>query len=246
MKCRNTTGERELSASATCAADGSPWEEAPACVQACPHEAISIRLVDTRQVVEDSETNLFLPGVPEPTITYPTTTYETKRVFPRNTLPAHYHSLHPEHAHWPLFAMLVLTQLSVGAFLVAWCSNLTKRLRFSEHPAAQCDLAGWRSASCARDQRAALGVPAIRLSCADRPQAFVAESGDFGFRCIFRPRVAIRGSKFRGAHPPALLRGLGTAVGLSGLAGIFCSVCVYAVTRRALWSGCPARASGFS
>jgi DMSO reductase anchor subunit len=33
-------------------------------------------------------------------------------------LPADYFSVRPEHAHWPLVMMLVLTQLSVGAFLI--------------------------------------------------------------------------------------------------------------------------------
>lgn len=90
--------------------------EPPACVQACPHQAIAIRVVDVRQVREDAETATFLPAAPDPLITYPTTTFRTKRVFPRNLLPADYYRVHAQHAHWPLVVMLVLTQLSVGAF----------------------------------------------------------------------------------------------------------------------------------
>ena len=67
--------------------------EAPACVQACPHEAIAIQVVDTQQVIEDAEANLFLPGGPDPQITLPTTHFKTSRVFPRNTLPADYHAV---------------------------------------------------------------------------------------------------------------------------------------------------------
>ncbi len=92
--------------------------EAPACVQACPHQAIAIRVVDVRQVREDAETATFLPAAPDPMITFPTTTFRTKRVFPRNLLPADYYRVHVQHAHWPLVVMLVLTQLSVGAFTV--------------------------------------------------------------------------------------------------------------------------------
>ena len=33
-------------------------------------------------------------------------------------LPADYYSISPEHPHWPLILMLVLTQLSVGAFTI--------------------------------------------------------------------------------------------------------------------------------
>ncbi len=79
-------------------------------------EGISIRIVDCEQVIEDSEADRFLPAAREPHITLPTTTYRTKRVFPRNLLPAdYYYSLAP----LALIIMLVLTQLSVGAFLSA-------------------------------------------------------------------------------------------------------------------------------
>ena len=92
--------------------------EAPACVQSCPNGAIAIRVVETEQVIAESETSLFVPGAPEPRITLPTTTYRTTRTLPRNMIPADYHAVHPEKAHWSLIVMLVLTQMSVGAFLV--------------------------------------------------------------------------------------------------------------------------------
>ncbi|MCB1842729.1 MAG: 4Fe-4S dicluster domain-containing protein [Halioglobus sp.] len=92
--------------------------EAPACVQSCPHEAISIRTVDVADVLENAEADSFLPAAPEPHLTFPTTTFHTRRVFPRNMLPADYYSVNPQHPHWPLILMLVLTQLSVGAFAV--------------------------------------------------------------------------------------------------------------------------------
>lgn len=90
--------------------------EPPACVQACPHEAISIKVVDVAEAVEDAEAAWFLPAAPDPQITYPTTTYKTRRVWPRNMLPADYFQVNPQHPHGPLVLMLVLTQLSVGAF----------------------------------------------------------------------------------------------------------------------------------
>ncbi len=93
--------------------------EAPACAQACPNEAIRITVVRQREVIENCETSQFLPGAPESGITMPTTNYKTRRALPRNLLPADYYSVHPERAHWPLVVMLVLTQLSVGAFAVA-------------------------------------------------------------------------------------------------------------------------------
>ena len=38
--------------------------EAPACVQACPHQAIRINIVETQQVIEDAEADHFLPAAP--------------------------------------------------------------------------------------------------------------------------------------------------------------------------------------
>jgi Fe-S-cluster-containing dehydrogenase component/DMSO reductase anchor subunit len=212
--------------------------EAPACVQACPHEAISIRLVETRQVIEDSETNLFLPGAPDPNITYPTTAYDTKRVFPRNTLPADYHALHPEHAHWPLCAMLVLTQLSVGAFLVALA------LEPSGAPALFQSIRPLNAVGALGFGFLALATSVLHLG---RPQyAFRALIGlrhswlsreilAFGLFALLASLYAA--ANFVGAVSPRILQGLGAAVAVSGLAGVVCSVCVYAVTRRALWNG---------
>src|SRR6516162_5373448 len=45
--------------------------EAPACVQACPHQAISIKVIDVRQMIEDAEAANFLPAAPDPHITLP-------------------------------------------------------------------------------------------------------------------------------------------------------------------------------
>ncbi|HEY2251633.1 MAG TPA: 4Fe-4S dicluster domain-containing protein, partial [Planctomycetaceae bacterium] len=89
--------------------------EAPACVQSCPNGAIRITTVRVQEVAENCEAGAFLPGAPDSHCTQPTTHYKTNRAFPRNALPADYFSVQPEHAHWPLVSMLVLTQLSVGA-----------------------------------------------------------------------------------------------------------------------------------
>src|SRR5215475_4121358 len=43
--------------------------EAPACVQACPSEAIAITVIETRQAMEDAQGDAFLPGAPSPGIT---------------------------------------------------------------------------------------------------------------------------------------------------------------------------------
>ncbi|WP_367872710.1 DmsC/YnfH family molybdoenzyme membrane anchor subunit [Luteolibacter sp. Populi] len=82
--------------------------EAPACVQACPTEAIRII-----KVSKTAATTAFLPGAPDPSITLPTTRY-VGRVIPESATSGDRESLIPQHAHWPLVFMLVLTQAGVG------------------------------------------------------------------------------------------------------------------------------------
>ena len=90
--------------------------EAPACAQACPNGAIRITLVNQAVVLAEAREGIFLPGTPDPMYTQPTTRYQTRRRLPANLAPADAHTLRPAHSHPSLVAMLVLTQLSVGAF----------------------------------------------------------------------------------------------------------------------------------
>jgi Fe-S-cluster-containing dehydrogenase component/DMSO reductase anchor subunit len=93
--------------------------EAPACVQACPHGAIVIRVVDRGEIVERAEASAFLPGAPDPRFTLPTTSFRSRHLLGQEDVRTEDAGhVEPEPAHWPLIAMLVLTQLSVGGFLV--------------------------------------------------------------------------------------------------------------------------------
>ena len=84
--------------------------EAPACVQACPTEAISIIKINTAELRAQ---NNFPPGTPSPSITSPTTRYIGRDV-PPDVRPADQSQLKPQPAHWPLALMLTLTQIGLG------------------------------------------------------------------------------------------------------------------------------------
>lgn len=222
--------------------------EAPACVQACPHEAISIEVVDVQQVIEDAEANLFLPGAPEPSISYPTTNYKSSQVFPRNMLPADYYSVSPQHPHWPLIIMLVLTQLSVGAFTVGLIlesflsASLVEAVRpFHATSALVFGLLALASSTMH------LGRPlyAFRAIIGLRHSWLSREILAFG---VFA-KLAILYAAFTwlavGAYPeitekyPWLLDwtdALAWGVAVSGAVGIFCSVMIYVFTQRVFWS----------
>ena len=103
--------------------------EAPACVQACPTEAIRIVKVSTSRKAESrrekTNTNLFhstassqASSIVDSSITLPTTRYIGREV-PASATAADQTALVPEHAHWPLVFMLMLTQAGVGILLTS-------------------------------------------------------------------------------------------------------------------------------
>jgi Fe-S-cluster-containing dehydrogenase component/DMSO reductase anchor subunit len=96
--------------------------EAPACVQACPTEAIRIVKVARNQRLEARTKiqKLPLPSslLGDESITLPTTRYVGREV-PTSATAADQSRLVPQHAHWPLVLMLMLTQAGVGLLITA-------------------------------------------------------------------------------------------------------------------------------
>ena len=92
--------------------------EAPACVQACPTEAIRIIKVPASRprhsTMESQPTSL----LGDYSITQPTTRYIGREV-PVSATAADQLALIPQHAHWPLVLMLMLTQAGIGLLLSA-------------------------------------------------------------------------------------------------------------------------------
>jgi formate dehydrogenase iron-sulfur subunit len=92
--------------------------EAPACVQACPTEAIRIVKVPTVTPAEISGKSQAASLLGDVSITHPTTRYVGREV-PAGAIAADRQALVPQHAHWPLVLMLVMTQAGLGLLLGA-------------------------------------------------------------------------------------------------------------------------------
>ena len=90
--------------------------EAPACVQACPNQAIKIKKISRSEVIDSSDTLQLVPGSPNSKVTLPTTNYTTNRVLADNLLTNDYYVAKALHAHFPLVFMLTLTQMAFGIF----------------------------------------------------------------------------------------------------------------------------------
>jgi formate dehydrogenase iron-sulfur subunit len=218
--------------------------EAPACVQACPNEAIAIRIVEQDRAVQVSEANAFLPGAPAPDHTIPTTHYHTRQAVAHNLLPADFYRTNPEHAHPPLVIMLTLTQQAAGAFAIAYGLERASQMA----PGSALAQAGF-----------ALAVAVLALAASlfhlGRPQ--YAWRAVLGLRTSWLSREAIGFAfyaKLCAAYVAALavpvlppfpfndvLAGLAPALGAAtavlGIASVFFSVMVYSATRRAHWRG---------
>jgi Fe-S-cluster-containing dehydrogenase component len=216
--------------------------EAPACVQACPTRAIRITVVDRQDVVANGEANQFLPGAPEPGYTLPTTTYRTSKALPRNLLPADHHTIAPAHAHPALVVMLVLTQMSVGAFVADAALGACD---------ADASLPGIRPLRVIAALLAGLLGMIAAVGHLGRP--LYAYRALIGLRTSWLSREILAFGLFAGFAAAygvdswLRLAGLGLALpgapgvlqvsaALSGLIGVFCSVMIYADTRRPFWN----------
>lgn len=200
--------------------------EAPACVQGCPNHAISIAVVDTRQALEDALGDAFLPGAPSPALTIPTTVYRTERPRPRNLLPADFYRVSASHHHAPLVVMLVLTQMSVGAFVV-------DRLLGSLRPVHSI-------------VALSVGLAALAASVLHLGRPLYAFRAVRGLRTSWMSREIVAFGAFAGAAlgyagaalvwPGEAHAVLGWLVAGVGIAAVVCSVAIYHATQRAWWT----------
>jgi len=224
--------------------------EAPACVQGCPNEAIAITIVEKRQMLEDAQGDAFLPGAPSPGITVPATVYKTKRALPRNLLPADFYTVKPSHEHRPLVVMLVLTQLSVGAFVM---DAIASRFLSAEVLATLRPLHSLVALAVGLLALAAsvlhLGRPqyAFRALVGLRTSWMSREILAFG---LFAPlAMAYSASLWHALVLPALGMAplapstaqrlhsvLSATVATTGAIGVACSVLIYHATRRPYWN----------
>ena len=136
---RSTTPSAASYASATCAA--TAWRTAkrrPACRRApTGRSPFAWSITRASWLVRRGPV---LPGAPDPEHTLPTTQYKTQRALPSN-LRRRLLSPKAEHSHPPLVLMLTLTQLSVGAFVVAGAAHG----RWAEAAPALHALMPWRA-----------------------------------------------------------------------------------------------------
>lgn len=203
----------------------------PACVEACPTGAITVERVNVAAWRAD-HAGADGPGLPPAGITLSTTKLVLPSNVPIETLAASDQRVRPEHPHWPLIALTMLTQIALGAVAATIVAAMFVGGR---HPDA---LTG--GALCAAGAGAlAMGVSLLHLG---RPiQAWRAlrnlrtswlsrEVALFGL--FSAGAIGYAAMWFAGA--PTLLVGLAT-VGV-GTAGVYASGRLYLVPARPVWN----------
>ena len=204
--------------------------EAPACVQACPTEAISITIVDIASLDIATKTGVeMLATAPSSDYTSPTTQYVTNRDIPDNVEAGDIHKLKAEHAHYPLVVMLVLTQLSVGMYAAALLTEVEEISMLTRVAAFIAMIIGLGASTSHLGRplgawRAFLG---LRKSWLSREIVIFGAFSSLAF--------AYTASAFIEILPSIAVFFLGSMTVLSGLLGVFCSAMIYHDTQRPFW-----------
>ena len=188
--------------------------EAPACVQACPNEAIRIEVVSS-----GASGGSLAPGAFDSGYTRPTTRYETSKSQFASARPADSATLRLEDSHMPLVVMLVLTQMAAGMHLELFFAGESARL------------VAWLALGVLL---AGLGVSVLHLG---RP--LKAWRAFLGLRKSWMSReIVVFGAYAAAASATAVFDGAAAMVATAALAlaGVFCSAMIYIDTRRPFWS----------
>lgn len=224
--------------------------EAPACVQACPNQAIRITLVDVDETIAATDRGVFLPDTPPADLTHPTTQYRTTREFSDDLAGADAGHAEPQHAHAPLVVMLVMTQVSVGLVAAGAVCRWFGSGQWVDAAIVLGMLAGQAGLAVAPLH---LGRPhlAFRAVLGWRHSWLSREAILFGVYAAFSVGAAVLAAlphltewipapiyELTGALLPGFLRGPVELLAIvSGLVAVFCSAMIYVFTARAYWLG---------
>jgi Fe-S-cluster-containing dehydrogenase component/DMSO reductase anchor subunit len=205
-------------------------DQAPACVSACPEGAIRIEIVivaDWRAAVAAAAAE---PGYPTEDASLSTTRVSMSADLPPGARPLDLTHVRPDHPHWPLVVMTVLTQMSVGAFAAIWLLQLAG-------PAARLGIAAFASLN--------VGGLALAASTLHLGRPIHAYRALKMWRRSWLSREVLLFSAFSGVAaayaaslwfqvPASAVTGACTVA--IGVAGVTASACIYRVASRPSWN----------
>jgi Fe-S-cluster-containing dehydrogenase component/DMSO reductase anchor subunit len=203
--------------------------QSPACVSACPEGALAIEIVNVAEWRESVDSRPTTLGLPSADGSLSTTRITPPEELPPNARPRDITHVTPEHAHWSLILMTVLTQLSVGAFATIWLLQLLGNTRLGLAALVSLGVGGLALAAATFHLgRPAHAYRALRM-----------------WRRSWLSREVLAFAAF--SHVAAVYAGLlwlqlpgsiwiGGLTVLLGLAGVTASACIYRVPARPAWN----------
>ena len=202
----------------------------PACVGACPQNAIQIEIVSVAEWRRDYAASANAPGLPSADDSLSTTRITLPKNLPPDTRKVDLNRVKPEHPHWPLVVMTVLTQLSVGAFAAIWLLQMfgqQARLNIAALVSLMvgCLALGASTMHLGRPIHAYRALKMWKRSWLSREVLLFGCFSQISFLYAGLLWLNFPGSKVAGA-----------LTSLAGIAGVTASACIYLVRPRPAWN----------
>lgn len=204
--------------------------DAPACVDACPSEALAIEIVDTGDWRREYRDEANAPGLPSADDTISTTRVTLPDDLPVNSEKADLHRIRPAKPHYSLVLMTVLTQLSIGGFATTWLLSLLGGSAALEAAAVVALALGIASfaASPLHLGRPAFAPLAIRNLKSSWLSREILALSAFGLTA-----AVYAGMLLLDAPGTVLAGGIGSLIGLFAM---YCTSRIYLVPGRPAWN----------
>ncbi|HUF97191.1 MAG TPA: DmsC/YnfH family molybdoenzyme membrane anchor subunit [Ilumatobacter sp.] len=191
--------------------------EIPACVGACPTHAIGVERVDV-QAWRADHSGADAPHLPPSGLTVSTTRIILPDDLPEETFAASDYTLQPEHPHWPLVWVTLLTQIATGVMAGAVANGAE------------------RSGSLAAFIAASIALPTSLFHLGRPAMAFKALRG---LRRSWLSREVLAFGLFAAMTGAAVLvpgAATATAALAVGIVGVYASARLYIVPGRPSWN----------
>jgi DMSO reductase iron-sulfur subunit len=213
--------------------------QAPACVTACPEGAIAIEIVNIAEWRTAVAAAAASTGVPADDSSLSATRITLPGSLPPNAKPRDITHVKPDHPHWPLVIMTVLTQMSVGAFTTIWLLQLlgaSSRLGVAAFASLLVGAVALSAATLhlGRPVHAYRALKMWRRSWLSREVLLF--TGFSGVAGLYAALLWFGAAGTSEGVPHGFTTGVGALTVALGIAGVTASACIYRVPSRPAWN----------
>ncbi|MFP5226383.1 MAG: DmsC/YnfH family molybdoenzyme membrane anchor subunit [Acidobacteriota bacterium] len=205
-------------------------EREPACVAACPEGAIRIEIVNIAAWRQDYAAQANAPGLPSADDSISTTRVTLRDALPEDVSRVDRWRVEPQHPHWTLIFMTVLTQLAAGAIAALAILQAVAHLHAARSAVAGVVLTAMLALAASTLH---LGRPAYAWRALSMWRRSWLSREVLAFSLFSLAAGIYAGMLWTGSPmaPPA-----GMAAAVLGAAGIYTSARLYMVAARPAWN----------